>query len=119
MADSPIRRLYLLALIDATKHPQIYGHPTICQTAEQIAPVLTREMMATPTISLAMMSPDADSRGRRQPRHERSPRGLAETPGGSGVEGVAGGAAGGKVAALTAPCRDWERFAHFNKIGRI
>jgi len=55
-ADSPIRRLYLLALIDATKHPQIHGHPTICQTALQIAPVLTKEMMATPTISLAMMS---------------------------------------------------------------
>ena len=30
-SDSPIRRLYLLALIDATKHPQIHGHPTICQ----------------------------------------------------------------------------------------
>jgi hypothetical protein len=28
-ADSPIRRLYLLALIDATKHPQIHGHPSI------------------------------------------------------------------------------------------
>lgn len=55
-ADSPIRRLYLLALIDATKHPQIHGHPTICQTAAQIAPVLTKEMMTTPTISLAMMS---------------------------------------------------------------
>jgi len=55
-ADSPIRRRYLLALIDATKHPQIHGHPTICQTATQIAPVLTKEMMATPTISLAMMS---------------------------------------------------------------
>lgn len=54
--DSPIRRLYLLALIDATKHPQIHGHPTICQTAAQIEPVLTNEMMATPTISLAMMS---------------------------------------------------------------
>ena len=53
---SPIRRLYLLALIDATKHPQIHGHPAICQTAAQIAPVLTKEMMATPTISLAMMS---------------------------------------------------------------
>ena len=55
-SESPIRRLYLLALIDATKHPQIHGHPTICQTALQIAPVLTKEMMATPTISLAMMS---------------------------------------------------------------
>ena len=55
-ADSPIRRLYLLALIDATKHPQIHGHPTICQTAAQIGPVLTKEMMTTPTISLAMMS---------------------------------------------------------------
>ena len=55
-ADSPIRRRYLLALIDATKHPQIHGHPTICQTASQIAHVLTKEMMATPTISLAMMS---------------------------------------------------------------
>lgn len=32
------------------------GHPTICQTAAQIAPVLTKEMMGTPTISLAMMS---------------------------------------------------------------
>ena len=52
----PIRRLYLLALIDATKHPQIHGHPTICQTAAQIAPVLTKEMMATPTISMAIMS---------------------------------------------------------------
>ena len=54
-ADSPIRRLYL-ALDDATKHPQIHGHPTICQTSLQIAPVLTKEMMTTPTISLAMMS---------------------------------------------------------------
>ena len=42
-ADSPIRRLYLLALIDATKHPQIHGHPTTCQTAAQISPVLTKE----------------------------------------------------------------------------
>ena len=55
-ADSPIRRLYLLALIDATKHPQIHGHPTICQTAGQIAPVLTKELMATSTISLAITS---------------------------------------------------------------
>jgi len=58
-ADSLIRRLYLLALIDATKHPQIHGHPTPAlrdQTAAQIAPVLTKEMMAAPTISLAMMS---------------------------------------------------------------
>ena len=57
--DSPIRRLYLLALIDATKQPQIHGHPIPRlrdQTALQIAPVLTKEMMATPTISLAMMS---------------------------------------------------------------
>ena len=43
-------------MIDATKHPQIHGHPTICQTAAQIAPVLTKEMMEMPTISLAMMS---------------------------------------------------------------
>ena len=43
-------------MIDATKHPQIHGHPTICQTALQIAPVLTKEMMATPTISLVMIS---------------------------------------------------------------
>ena len=43
-------------MIDATKHPQIHGHPTICQTAAQIAPVLTKEMMTLPTISLAMMS---------------------------------------------------------------
>jgi len=74
-ADSPI---YPLALMDATKHP---AHPTInslrlrrfnewparartttregayaAQTAAQISPVLTKEMMATPTISLAMMS---------------------------------------------------------------
>jgi len=55
-ADSPIRRLYLLALIDATKHPLIHGHPTICQTAAQIVPVLTREMIVMPTVSLAMMS---------------------------------------------------------------
>ena len=55
-ADSRIRRLYLLALIEATKHPEIHGHPTICQTTTQTAPVLTKEMMATPTISLAMMS---------------------------------------------------------------
>jgi hypothetical protein len=52
----PIRRLHVLVLINATKHPEIHGHPTICQTALQIAPVLTKEMMATPTISLAMMS---------------------------------------------------------------
>jgi hypothetical protein len=37
-------------------HPQIHGHPTICQTALQIAPVLTNQMMATPTISLALIS---------------------------------------------------------------
>ena len=46
-------------MIDATKHPQIHGHPIPRlrdQTALQIAPVLTKEMMATPTISLAMMS---------------------------------------------------------------
>lgn len=43
-------------MIDATKHPQIHGHPTICQTATQIVPVLTTEMLATPTISLAMMT---------------------------------------------------------------
>ena len=43
-------------MIDATRHPQIHGHSTICQTALQIAPVLTKEMMSTPTISLAMMS---------------------------------------------------------------
>ena len=55
-ALSPIRRLYLLALIDAAKYPQIHGHAAFCTTAAQIAPVLTREMMATPTISLAMMS---------------------------------------------------------------
>ena len=43
-------------MIDATKHPQIHGHPTICQTAAQIVPVLTKEMMATPPKFLAMMS---------------------------------------------------------------
>ena len=46
-------------MIDATKHPQVHGHPTPAlrdQTAAQIAPVLTQEMMSTPTISLAMMS---------------------------------------------------------------
>ena len=43
-------------MIDATKHLQIHGHPTICQTVAQIVPVLTKEMMATPTISPAMMS---------------------------------------------------------------
>ncbi len=68
-------------MVDATKHPQIHGHPTIQslrlrrfdewiarartttrggayapRTAAQIAPVLTKEMMATPTIPLAMMS---------------------------------------------------------------
>jgi ribosomal protein L31 len=37
--DSTIRRLYLLALIDATKHPQIHGHPTLFQTAAQILPL--------------------------------------------------------------------------------
>ncbi len=58
-ADSPIHRLYLLALIDATKHPQIHGRPIPRlrdQTAAQIVPVLTKEMVSTPTISLAMMS---------------------------------------------------------------
>lgn len=54
--DSEIRRLYLLALIDATKRMKILGHATACETAEQIAPVMTQEMMRTPTISLAMMS---------------------------------------------------------------
>lgn len=38
--------------------------------------------------------PDAGPRKRRQPRHERYPLGLAETPGGSGDEGLAGGDAG-------------------------
>ena len=55
-ADSPIRRLCLRALIDATKHPQIHGRPTIFQTAAQIAPLLTKQMMAQPTICLAIMS---------------------------------------------------------------
>lgn len=32
-ADSTIRRRYLLALIDATKHSQIHGHPTIWSMA--------------------------------------------------------------------------------------
>lgn len=41
--------------------------------------------------------PDADPRERRQPRYECSPRRLAETPGGSRGEGLADGAAGGKV----------------------
>lgn len=38
----------------------------------------------------------------RQPRHERSPRRLAETPGGSGDAGLAGGdeRSRGKVTAL-------------------
>ncbi len=54
--DSAIRRLYLLALIDAAKHPLIHVHPTICQTAAQIVPGLTKEMMGMPTISLGMMS---------------------------------------------------------------
>jgi len=31
LADSPIRRFYLLALSDTTKHPQIHGHPIICR----------------------------------------------------------------------------------------
>ncbi len=35
---------------------KILGHATACETAAQIAPVLTQEMMAKPTISLAMMS---------------------------------------------------------------
>ena len=39
-ADSPIRRLYLLAFIDATKHPQIHWLPAICQTAVQVTRVL-------------------------------------------------------------------------------
>ncbi len=56
IGESPIRCHYLITLIDATKHPQIHGHPTICLTAAQIAQVLTKEMMARPTISLAMMS---------------------------------------------------------------
>jgi hypothetical protein len=51
-----LRSVRLPPLIDATKHPQIQAHPTICQTALQIAAVLTKEMMGTPTISLAMMS---------------------------------------------------------------
>lgn len=55
-SDSEIRRFYLLALIDATKRVKILGHATAYQTAAQIAPVLTPEMMAKPTIALAMMS---------------------------------------------------------------
>jgi hypothetical protein len=49
--SSPIRRLYILALINATKHPQIHGHSTICLTALQITLVLMKEMLATLTIS--------------------------------------------------------------------
>ena len=49
-------RIALRHSAEATKHPQIHGHPAICQTTAQIAPVLTKEMMATPSISLAMMS---------------------------------------------------------------
>ena len=41
---------------DEASADSLHGHLTICQTAAQIAPVLTKEMMATPTISLAMMS---------------------------------------------------------------
>lgn len=55
-ADSQIRRLYLLALIDAAKRVKILGHVTACETTAQIAPILTQEMMAKPTISFAMMS---------------------------------------------------------------
>lgn len=45
-AVSPIRRLNLLALIDATKQPQIYGHPTIFQTDAEIVPVLMKDKRA-------------------------------------------------------------------------
>ena len=55
-ADSETRRLYLLALIAATKHPSIHAHPTACQTDTQIAQVLVAELMTKPTISLAIKS---------------------------------------------------------------
>ncbi len=55
-ADSRIRHHYLLALIHATRHPQIHGKPCLIQTASQITLALTKEMMDMPTISLAMMS---------------------------------------------------------------
>lgn len=54
--DSTIRRLYLITLIDATRRGDVIGHATACQTAAQIAPVLTKEMMALPTVSLGLMS---------------------------------------------------------------
>lgn len=38
------RRRYLLALIDATNHQHFHGHPTLCLTAAQIAPVLTMDI---------------------------------------------------------------------------
>ena len=55
-ASSEIRRLYLIALIDATRRGDVLGHITTCETATLIPPVLTKEMLAQPTISLAMMS---------------------------------------------------------------
>ena len=75
-ADCPIRRLYLLALIDATKHPQIHGHPTII------------------SLRLRRLN-ECSARTRTTTRGTRMLH--AETTGGSGDGGVAGGAAGDKV----------------------
>lgn len=55
-ADSEIRRIYLLALIDAAKHPAIHGHAAVREIASEIASALTSEQISEPTISLAMMS---------------------------------------------------------------
>ncbi len=99
-ADSPIRRLYLLALIDATKHPQIHGHLTPAPAEPDRRADSTRADEGDDGHAHDLPGddePDADPRPaerERQPRHDRSPRRLAETPGGSGDEGVAGSAAG-------------------------
>lgn len=54
--DSPIRRLYILALFDATRRHLTLHHPAACETATELAPILTKPMLASPTISLAMMT---------------------------------------------------------------
>ncbi len=54
--DSLIRRIYLIALIDAANRGHQIGHPATCEAAEQLSHILTQEMMALPTVSLAMMS---------------------------------------------------------------
>ena len=80
-ADSPI---YPLALMDATKHPQIHGHATNLPDRRTDRPRADEGDASHAYDPPGDDEPDADPREGRQPRHERTPRDLAETPEGSG-----------------------------------